>query len=57
MKKQRILILIISLKHCFVEKEKQGDKSICKNFVTHFHFAKLCVISFSFSWKAYACHS
>jgi hypothetical protein len=34
--KVKILILIISLKQYFVEKKKQGDKSICKNSI------KLC---------------
>jgi hypothetical protein len=57
MKKKRILILIISLKQCFVEKKKQGDKSICKNFVKLLHFVKLCAISFSSSWKASTCHT
>jgi hypothetical protein len=36
MKKKRIIILMISLKQCFVEKKKQGDKSICKKLLNFF---------------------
>jgi hypothetical protein len=57
MKKKRILILIISLKQCFMEKKKQGHKSICKNCTKLLHSSKFCAISFSSSWKASTCHT